>query len=398
MRAVLVALSVAGFFHIGRAATLTIGSCDLSYMPALNGTASLNSTCPITGSADTAALQAQVAALQRQVASMQTMLDSLFPKFHSFEDAVETFWSGSNGFASNTAIWPGGIFQNGESATPAHANFPWACARSCRLLPSIFCGCSTECAYCDRLGPAHSGDIGNSEATAGNQIIFAMKAPVSVTSFAVTTRCHPGGVYLGNAKLYGSLSGSVDGTGASWIELAHVSGDGVCTLVGPASITISTPFPLFRATFFGASRGTYESFSHLSITLAQEFQGPPAPPLPGLPPAAPPPAPPVRYASFQQALSGVPWSGPNGYSTYSGPNWPGNLWTDPCGDCSNSDGPVHAGDIGTSESTTGNWIIFATLSVSYNPGSRALRCTQLDLHTVSPVWSPWPSLIPARLN
>ena len=97
-------------------------------------------------------------------------------------------------------------------------------------------------------------------------------APVAVSRFGIKTRCHGGGNYLGNAKLYGSVGGASDGTGASWVELGHISGDGVCAWVGPTSITDSTAYSFFRLTTYGAGRGTYESFGMLQIQLADNYK------------------------------------------------------------------------------------------------------------------------------
>ena len=49
------------------------------------------------------------------------------------------------------------------------------------------------------------------------------------------------------------------------------------------------------------------------------------------------------------------WSGSNGFHKSSGANWPDGVWTN---ECKEGGSVLHAGNIGNSASTQGNWIVF----------------------------------------
>ncbi len=83
--------------------------------------------------------------------------------------------------------------------------------------------------------PLHFNDVGNSEAA--NTIVMTMSKRVAIKSYAAQTRTHPSASYFGNSKIYGSNDKS------TWIELGHISGEGICTNISPAHIYGATKFP-----------------------------------------------------------------------------------------------------------------------------------------------------------
>lgn len=226
------------------------------------------------------------------------------PTFSSFEDAVETYWT-TPGTGFDRAGWPQSIWDD----------------------------------ECDGNGGTvlHSTDGCDNNLESAHEIVFRMKRPVSVASTKLKGRNHSPH-YLGNYKLYGSVSGSgEDGSGASWVELAHYSGEpGTC--VETSAIYISSPmkFNYYKATLFGNIRGGCESVSFIHIELR---------------------SPQMPFEDYMQSA----WSGSAGFEEYaivSNSPWPGSIFND---ECDGGGGNVlHSNDAcnGNQESRLGNHIVF----------------------------------------
>ena len=220
------------------------------------------------------------------------------------------------------------------------------------------------CAYGNaRLGTGSEGSpwllhSGNGESCSAdcnaesiNFITMRMRYPTSANSFSGKTRqdfdgSHASvdaGHYFGNAKLYGCNGGSSDdGSGCSWVELAHIaemdSKADACQMVGPASVSDTTLYSYFRMTMFGNNRGAHEAAAYLAVNLRpfpSDSTPPPTPPpapqppRPPRPPRPPPPSPPPTCGpEFKDCVAS--YYSP-GFANYdSGTNWPARIWVDAC--------------------------------------------------------------------
>jgi len=106
--------------------------------------------------------------------------------------------------------------------------------------------------------------VADDNSASSNSVVMEMSRPVQVYSFAAVTNAHLGGSYFGNAKLFGSNDE------ASWVDLATLSGDGICASLGPDYVPLAKyqAYTFFKISMYGNSRAAYEAASHFVIGLS----------------------------------------------------------------------------------------------------------------------------------